>query len=185
MNPPDVLERLFAKTFAAIEREVQSHPEDPITLVRWIANCHHLVYFLKRDEGLRSASYTYQAGFAEFVHELCEKLGFVLKKRMLPIMEAGIVEFRGGDASNVQMESILGVFTGTGKRNNSMMRKTGGLLSSIGGARVASVGGFLTRRKSELKLRMMTPQDLVQLFLAIKATMQQSCVHIAIANQIL
>ncbi|TPX67169.1 hypothetical protein CcCBS67573_g07580 [Chytriomyces confervae] len=196
VNPPEVLERFFEKTFAVIHSETQSNQDSLRILALWISNCHHLVYYLKRDEGLRSASYQYQASFSEVVNDLYEQLIASIRKAMLPLMEGGIVAYTNTDepvkSPHVQMESILGVFSGTGKRNNSVMRRTGGILSSVGLSSQASPTsvkpGFFSRRtistQSMKTAAQMNPGSLVKFFGSVRDMLSTSNLHCSIIHQL-
>ncbi|KAJ3231180.1 hypothetical protein HDU81_003948 [Chytriomyces hyalinus] len=195
VNPPEVLERFFEKTFAVIHSETQSNLDNLRILALWISNCHHLVYYLKRDEGLRSASYQYQASFSEVVNDLYEQLIASIRKAMLPLMEGGIVAYTNADdtkSPHVQMESILGVFSGTGKRNNSVMRRTGGILSSVGLSTQASPTsvkpGFFSRRtvstQSMKAAAQMNPGSLVKFFGSVRDMLSTSNLHCSIIHQL-
>ncbi|KAJ3201291.1 hypothetical protein HDU82_008220 [Entophlyctis luteolus] len=137
MNPSEVLDRFFGACLPKIETFVHQADSD-FDLMLWITNCHHLLYYLKRDESLRNASYEHQAVITEMLCDAYERLARILEDRFLSALETDIVNYIPPGADAVQMESILGVFKGSGKRHNNIMRRTGGILSSIGGARIAS-----------------------------------------------
>ncbi|KAJ3068226.1 hypothetical protein HDU98_008623 [Podochytrium sp. JEL0797] len=208
-NPPEVLDRFMAKTFNVIESKIQSHAghvDDTRLLGQWIANCHHLLYFLKRDEGLRNASFQYQATFSDMIVELAERLLKSLRKAMAELMETCLVGFIDDDerGPHVQMESVLGIFTGAGKRNNSIVRKTGGLLSSIGISTVlsqhtrtpsisspASIGGFFgasaaakANFSSNPRTPLPSPHIFIKFLKTTRDTLSESRVHGQIIHQI-
>ncbi|KAJ3202909.1 hypothetical protein HDU82_006976 [Entophlyctis luteolus] len=131
MNPSEVLDRFFNKCLATIKRNIESRAADASTLISYLANCHHLLYYIKRDEGIRDASYEHQAVLSELINDSYDKLIAALEKELTPLLEVGIVDFvSSNDKSKVvQMESAIGTFTR--KRGSSIFMKTGGFIPSF------------------------------------------------------
>ncbi|KAJ3121913.1 hypothetical protein HK100_012186 [Physocladia obscura] len=147
VNPSEVLDRFFEISILKMEYAAHLATETQ-DLASWIANFHHLLYYLKRDESLQSASYEYQARISDILVDAYERLVRKLENYITGILETGIINFVGSGFTTVHMESILGVFSGSGKRHNNIMRRTGGIISALGGARIVSVISTAQKRTS-------------------------------------
>ncbi|KAJ3377994.1 hypothetical protein HDU84_008036 [Entophlyctis sp. JEL0112] len=131
MNPSEVLDRFFHKSLATIQRNIQSRAVEASTLILYLANCHHLLYYIKRDDGIRDASYEHQAILSELINDSYDKLMSALEKELKPLLEVGIVDFVSPNdkSTPVQMESAIGTFSR--KRGSSIFMKTGGFIPSF------------------------------------------------------
>ncbi|KAI8609984.1 hypothetical protein BC830DRAFT_785509 [Chytriomyces sp. MP71] len=204
MNTPEVLHSFFDEAVAVIQREVECNSENVQILSLWISNCHHLVYYLKRDEGLRSASFQYQAHFSEILTDSYERLVICLRKALIPLAEGSLISYISPETvSKTQMESILGMFSGSGKRNNGIMRRTQGILSSVGlsvpaipppSTLASQKSGFFSNRnrrtsalpspKSGTPPAQLNPGSLMKFLSTMRDVLRDSNMHFSITHQL-
>ncbi|KAI9333543.1 hypothetical protein DFJ73DRAFT_764347 [Zopfochytrium polystomum] len=116
----DLLHELFAKAIKGIVQEVHKHRDNSHIICHWIASCTQLLYYIKRDAGLRQATFQYQATLAELIYEMYEVLVRDLEHRISQVLDEGLLNYSspedgGGKSPSVRFDNPI---TSIGRRRS-------------------------------------------------------------------
>ncbi|ORY00212.1 hypothetical protein K493DRAFT_278981 [Basidiobolus meristosporus CBS 931.73] len=91
LGGPDLLETLMNQSFDKILEVVQQHRQDMSVLAFWLSNCTLLLYYLKRDVSLVTASVEFQLGLSELIHELYQSFVRNVTQRIEEVLEPAML----------------------------------------------------------------------------------------------
>ncbi|CAG8584212.1 20177_t:CDS:2 [Dentiscutata erythropus] len=92
-SSPELLESLLFEVINSIDAVVKSRPDDMTLLSFWISNCTLLLYYLKKDAGLASATVEYQLRISEQLHETYVFLIKDAERRIGKVLESSMLEY--------------------------------------------------------------------------------------------
>ncbi|CAG8821142.1 8145_t:CDS:2, partial [Racocetra persica] len=119
-SSPELLESLLFEVINSIDTVVKTRPDDMTLLSFWISNCTLLLYYLKKDSGLASATVEYQLRISEQLHETYVFLIRDAERRIEKVLESSMLEYDAiPGMDDVRFEGEWRVFRNFTRRSKS------------------------------------------------------------------
>lgn len=91
---PDVLENLLSPAFQRIRKVVMEKKEDIAFMSFWLSNCTLLLYYLRKDAGLISASITQQEALSEIITDITVLISQDVERRLDLVLDSSILDYQ-------------------------------------------------------------------------------------------
>ncbi|KAK9687572.1 hypothetical protein K7432_014739 [Basidiobolus ranarum] len=90
---PDLLEALLSQSFKRIVDVVKQNRQDMSLLAFWLSNCTLLLYYLKKDAKLVTATVDYQLSLSELIHDLYQHFVRNATQRIEEVLEPAMLGY--------------------------------------------------------------------------------------------
>ncbi|OLL24869.1 Dilute domain-containing protein [Neolecta irregularis DAH-3] len=124
-SDPSLLTRLLNETLSRIDTVVDAKLEDMTIQAFWISNCTLLIYYLKKDPGLLSATSSFQAKLAEEINEIFVILIRDVERRLDKVLSRAMLEHETIPGfEDIQYQHEWRIFRSRHKSHKSTSRDT-------------------------------------------------------------
>ncbi|KAJ3124952.1 hypothetical protein HK098_000724 [Nowakowskiella sp. JEL0407] len=107
-NSQDMVDKFLRAVIEKIVMTVQRSATDTNVIAFWISNCTQLLYYLKRDDGLVTATFETQCQLSELIHEISILLVREVERRLVALLSESILDHNAIEGlNNVRFENVL------------------------------------------------------------------------------